>query len=72
MTGITRPVRRETALYYRGRALMVELAPRHLVIREKGRRDSVSVDYAAIYEFALKIRFRREQAEKVSKRKGRR
>lgn len=64
MTSIQRPVRRETAVLYRGRPLLVELAPRHLTIREKGRRDRVSVDFAAIYEFAMKIRFRREQAEK--------
>lgn len=65
-----RPTRRETASYYRGRALMVQLRGRYLEIREKGRRDVVSVEYGAIYELGLKIRWRRERAEKQKDRQS--
>lgn len=64
MTVATKPVRRETQDVYRGRPLMITVLPRYLEIREKGRRDILSLDYATIYEFALKTRWRREQAEK--------
>jgi hypothetical protein len=43
--------------------------PRHLEIKEKKRRDSVNVSYEAIYEFALAIRYRQQQAEKRAKRR---
>lgn len=64
MTLATKPVTRETATTYRGRALVATINARHLELREKGRRDVLSVDYATIYEFALKLRWRRAQAEK--------
>lgn len=73
MTPATRTTR-ETAVVYRRRPLVATLTPRTLELREKGRRDVLAVDYAVLYEFALKMRFRREQAEKREKRqqKGRR
>ena len=58
------PVTRETASVYRSRPLVVRLRPRTIEIREKGRRDVLSVDYSVLYEFALKLRWRRSQAEK--------
>jgi hypothetical protein len=58
------PVTRETFIQYRGRPLVVRLTPRTIEIREKGRRDTLGVDYAVLYEFALKLRWRRDQAEK--------
>lgn len=64
-----KPVRRETATYYRRRALVVELHPRTLVIREKGRRDRLEVDYQAVYELACKMRWRAAQAERRAKRR---
>jgi hypothetical protein len=70
MTLLTKPVRRETAVMYRRNPLVVTLEPRHLAIREKGRRDTLVVDYATIYEFCLKLRFRREQAEKQNMRRS--
>lgn len=71
MTLLTKPVRRVTAATYRGRPLVVQLHPRHLEIREQRRRDVLSVDYASIYEFAMKIRFKRLQAEKKASGSGR-
>ena len=64
MTLATKPVTRETAAMYRRRPLVVTIKPRHLELREKGRRDTLAVDYATIYEVAMKLRWRREQAEK--------
>jgi len=72
MTQLTKPVRRETATFYRGRALMLAIHGRHLELREKGRRDTLSVDYATIYDFCWKLRWRREQAEKQAARKVKR
>ena len=59
-----KPVTRETAAIYRHRPLVVTIKPHHLELWEKGRRDTVAVDYGTIYELALKLRWRREQAEK--------
>jgi hypothetical protein len=64
MTSVTKPVRRKTATLYRGRALVVTVHPRHIEIREERRWDSVSVDIASVYEFALKLRWRKLEAEK--------
>jgi hypothetical protein len=58
------PVTRETFSEYRGRPLVVRLTPRTLEIREKGRRDVLAIDYGVIYEFALKLRWRRLESEK--------
>lgn len=62
------PVTRETASLYRTRPLVVSLKPRTIEIREKGRRDVLAVDYGALYEFALKLRWKRSQAEKRESR----
>lgn len=69
MTLLRAPVRRETATVYRGRPLMVTAYPRHIELREKGRRDTLAVDYATIYEFALKLRWKQAQTEKRGNRK---
>ena len=63
---------RETATLYRTRPLVVRLKARHLEIREKGRRDTLLVDYAVLYDFAQKMRWRREQAEKREAKLARR
>jgi len=71
MTVLHRPVRRETAIVHRGRALVIAVHPRHIEIREKGRRDVLSVSYDVLYDFALKFRFRQQQAEKRESKKRR-
>ena len=53
-------VTRETAILYRGRALVVTLKPRSIEVREKGRRDRVAVPYDVVYEIALKLRARQK------------
>lgn len=63
-------VMRETATLYRRRPLVVSLRPRYLEIREKGRRDTLLVEYAALYDFAQKLRFRQREAEKREQRRG--
>lgn len=65
-----RTVRRETATTYRGRALVVELHPGYLSIRQKGKRTPVTVDYAAVYELGWKMIARAQRAEKQAARKG--
>jgi hypothetical protein len=70
MTQATKTTR-ETAVSYRGRPLIATLTPRYLEIREKGRRDTLAVSYDAIYELALKLRWRKKMAEKKAAKKGR-
>lgn len=55
MTALNRPVRRETAIVYRGRPLIAEIHAGFLALREKGRRAGVTVDYRTIYELGWKI-----------------
>lgn len=69
MTYISRPVTRETAVLYKRRPLVVTVEPRCLTIREKGRRDRISVSFDAIYELGLKRRWQAEQAEKRARRR---
>ncbi len=71
MTVLNTIVRRETAKVYRGRALCVTLRPTFLEIREKGRRDTLSIDYSVLYEFTLKARWGKAQSEKAAKKKER-
>lgn len=71
MTSVTKSLTRETAVLYKRRPLIVTVEPRCLTIREKGRRDRVSVSFDAIYELGLKRRAQVEQAEKRAAKKGR-
>ena len=59
-----KPLKRETAVVYRGRPLLVELHPGHLSLREKGRRFNLDVDYRTILDLAYKMLWKAEQAEK--------
>lgn len=70
MTQLTKPVRRETAATTRGRALIVELHPGYMTLREKGRRFKVSVEYGAVLHLAYKQLAAAKLAEK--KKGGRR
>jgi hypothetical protein len=70
MTLATKPVRRETAVTYRGRPLIVEVRPWGVILREKGRRLGVPVDYRAIYEFGFKIMARAAEKEKQQQKRG--
>jgi hypothetical protein len=68
MTYISRPVTRETAVLYHRRPLVVTIEPRCVTIREKGRRDRVSLSFDVIYEFALRRRFMEREKEKRAAR----
>lgn len=72
MTTATRTVKRETAVTYRGRPLIVELHPWGISLREKGRRLSVPVDYRSVYDLGFKILARSARAEKEKARKEKR
>lgn len=55
---------------YRSRPLIVTVAARLLVIREKGRRDRIEVPIDAVYDLGMKIRARalaREKAERKAR-----
>lgn len=63
-----KPLRRETDTIYRRRALVIELGPRTITIREKGRRSGVSVSYDAVYDLGRKLEWKKLQAEKAKKK----
>jgi hypothetical protein len=48
-------VRAETSATYRHRALMVELTPHGVLIREKKRRAGYDVPWVAIYELGMRL-----------------
>ena len=51
MTKLGKPVTRETAVMERGDPLVVELHPKYLVLRLKGKRTSaVNVPYDSAYD----------------------
>jgi hypothetical protein len=54
-----KPVIRETEVFERTDALVLELFPRHLSIRLKGHRETIEVDYAAILDLGRKLAYRR-------------
>jgi len=80
MTGIRSPVTRLTASHIRERGLrplVVTLYPGYMMIRPKGLRRGLSIDYVTIYQKAAQIesaRMRQEKAEakKARKQKGKR
>jgi hypothetical protein len=57
MTTITTTVTYQTEALYKGRPIVVELHPRHMTVRQKGKHDSISIGYQAIYETAWKIQW---------------
>lgn len=65
-----RPVERETAAQYRGRALIVTLFPGYLTLKPKGTRQVFGIDYRAIYEAAMKLAARQALAERVASKKA--
>lgn len=69
MTFITKPVRRETAVIYRGRPLIAELHSGFILLREKGRRVGVSVDLRSVYELGWKQLAKAQREEKKRGRK---
>ena len=71
MTRIEHPVRRETASSYRGRALIVELHGAFMVIRRKGTRQNVMLDYPTALEVGYKILARQQESERAAEKKAR-
>jgi hypothetical protein len=66
----SRPIVRETATYYRGRPLVVELHPGYISVREKGKRTAYALDYGRIFDRAVKLAVEAARAEKrAAKRK---
>lgn len=65
---IKSPVCRETSTVVRRRALIVELTAHSAIIREKGRRDRVTVPWDAVYDLGMKLRAREKRAERLARR----
>jgi hypothetical protein len=63
----SRPVTRETATVYRGRPLIVSLRPAYMMLREKGRRSGVTLDYRAALDLAFNLLAREKRAERKSR-----
>jgi hypothetical protein len=72
MTTLAKPVRRETAVQYRGRPLIAELHAGFIHLREKGRRAGVSVDFRTVYELGWKMIARQAQVENQPTKRKRR
>jgi hypothetical protein len=66
------PLKRETALFYRGRALVVTLRPGFLEVRQKGKRKGYTVSYDAIFSLGAKIQAIADRQEKLNRKKGKR
>jgi hypothetical protein len=69
MTRLDKPVTRESAVFDRGRALIVSLHPRHLEIRPKGTRTRYTASYDQIMWLAVRRQHQEEQAAKAAARK---
>jgi len=52
------PVVRETDVFERTDAIVVELHPRWLSVRLKGSREALNVDYGAILKLGRKLAYR--------------
>ena len=61
----SRPVVRETAVRSRGRVLVAEMHAGFVALHEKGRRQSVEVDWGAVYDLGWKLRARADAREKA-------
>lgn len=57
--------RRETAITMQGRALIVEMRPRTLVLRLKGRHYQYEIGWETIWNRAAEIEVRRRSAERA-------
>jgi hypothetical protein len=72
---VTKLVRRkrrlvlETPLRLRGRALIVQVDPAGLKLREKGCRDPLEITWAQVYNRAAEIAAERARQERRSRRK---
>jgi hypothetical protein len=66
------PLRRETALYLRGRALVVTLHPGYCEVRSKGKRKGYVVSWAAIHDLGAKIQAAADRQEKIARKAGKR
>ena len=71
MTTLAKPLRRETAVRYRGRPLVVELHAGYLTLRQKGtRQPPVALDYRTAMEVAFELLWRQQQADRKAARKA--
>lgn len=60
-----RPTVRLSSAVYRGREIVVELAPHSMTLRLKGTRDRVMLPYTAALDLGYKLRARELRAERL-------
>jgi hypothetical protein len=65
-----KPLVRETAVFERTNPLVVELHPRTLEIREKGKHAGYVVSYDVIYDLARKLEAQRTLQARITKRRA--
>lgn len=71
MTKLGKSVTRESAVFDRGRALIVTLHPRHIEVRPKGLRKSWSISYDACMWLGIKREMEEQRREKaIARKKG--
>jgi hypothetical protein len=66
------PLKRETSLMYRGRALVVTLHPGYCEVRSKGKRKGYVVSWSAIHDLGAKIQAAADRQEKLARKAGKR
>jgi hypothetical protein len=71
MTTTAKPVKRETLATYRNRPIIVELHQTYLIVRLKGTRQRLQLEYRACLDLAWKLLARQEREEKLAKRRAR-
>ena len=73
-TKSTKPTTRETSAFVRDKGLrpvIVTVAGSYIELRAKGLRSRETLDLAACYGLAIKLRLSREKAERKTARKAR-
>jgi hypothetical protein len=70
VTPLKKPVRRETPAFVKNRALVIELHPWGIRIREKGLRHSYDVTYRQVYEVGAKNKANETRQEKLNAKKA--
>ena len=70
MTNLSRPVKRETGVFVKGRPLIIELHQGYATLRQKGKRTTVSVGYAAVLDLGWKLLAREQANLKAAEKKA--
>ena len=70
MTAITKPTKRETLSAFQGRALIIELHPTHVVLRQKGKRFRYTATYDQLWKLGAMNAAEERRREKAAAKKA--